>query len=336
MYTKTQAPSITRAFMHKCPHGDCPARFVVRADMALHFLDHHSPGAQADKKQHEQRIRSALDDHGIRHTYQFRVLNRTDAGEGVADKHFGGDLSLDFLIVTESGDVVVLEVDQMQHKSYGVKNECQRVKSATALLRQNNVCEPGSAIIWLRYNPDGYREGAQRYAAVDAVHEAEPCLVRYISSLQGGVVDAEGGAGARESGTTEIVFLRYDKDHATDSDPNIAKHVDFFPELLPSVRTFDLSECAVAVQPKVVVKQEPLEEEDAEEGVAEEVHSEKRRRLGDGTEDEEGEEEESRELVPMPENDGVLGFDRWICRRRNYSGAVCCQCEATMRLFKMI
>jgi len=300
--------------MHSCPHGDCPARFVERADMALHFLDHHSPGAQADKKQHEQRIRSALDDHGIQYTHQFRVLNRTDAGDGVADKHFGGDLFVDFLIVTESGDVVVLEVDQMQHKSYGVKNECQRVKSVTALLRQNNVCEQGSAIIWLRYNPDGYGEGAQRYAAVDAVHEAEPCLVRYISSLQDGVVDVEGGAGARESGMTELVFLRYDKDHATDSEPSIAKHIDFFPELLPLVRTLDLSECAVAIQPEVAVKQEPLEEAEEEkdvdegeaEGAKEWAHTEKRRKVGDGAGQEK--EEEGRELVPMSENDGVVAF----------------------------
>ena len=240
--------------MHKCPHSDCPAIFGERAEMALHFLDHHSPGAEADKKKHEQRIRSALDNHGINYIHQFKVQNRNDAG-GVADKHYAGDLFVDFLISTEGGDVVVLEVDQMQHKSYGVKNECQRMQTVTTLLRQNKVCKPDCAIIWLRYNPDSYKEGCNRYVAVDAVHEAEPCLVRYISSLQGGVIDADGGVAERKN-DTEIIYLRYDKEHATSIVPQVASDIDFFPGLIPLVRTFDLSECAVLVQADIVIKQE--------------------------------------------------------------------------------
>jgi len=239
--------------MHKCQHSDCPAIFSERAEMALHFLDHHSLVAEANKKKHEQRIRLALDNHGIDYVYQFKIQNRNAAGE-IADKHYANDLHVDFLITTESEDIVVLEVDQLQHKSYGVKNECQRMKSITSLLRQNQICKPNSAIIWLRYNPDSYNEGSKRYVGVDAVHEAEPCLVRYVSSLQGGVVDVDGGVAKREN-NMEIIYLRYNKECSTSNVPRIVSHMDFFPEFVPFVRTFDLSECAVLVQTDIV-KQE--------------------------------------------------------------------------------
>ena len=262
MYIFSATQAIIR--MHKCPHSDCPAIFEQRADMALHFLDHHSPGAQTEKRKHEQRIREALDNHGIQYQYQFRVRNRNKGG-GISDKHFGGDLYIDFLIHTESGDVVLLEVDQMQHKSYRVKTECQRMQTITNLLRQSKLCLPDCSVIWLRYNPDSYTEGTNRYVAVDAVHQAEPCLVRYISSLQGGVVDVYGGATERQN-CLQIVYVRYDKDCSTSNEPCIASDMDYFPELRRFVRTLHLSECALAVQAaNVVIKKEPREQEEEEE-----------------------------------------------------------------------
>jgi hypothetical protein len=232
--------------------------------MALHFLDHHSPGAQTEKRKHEQRIREALDNHGIQYQYQFRVRNRNEAG-GISDKHFGGDLYIDFLVHTESGDVVLLEVDQMQHKSYRVKTECQRMQTITNLLRQSNLCLPDCSVIWLRYNPDSYTQGTKRYVAVDAVHQAEPCLVRYISSLQGGVVDVDGGATKRHN-CLQIVYVRYDKHCTTSNEPCIASDMDYFPELRPFVRTLHLSECAVAVQAaNIVIKKESREQEEEQE-----------------------------------------------------------------------
>ena len=106
----------------------------------------------------------------------------------------------DFVLVFNN-TVVILEVDEDQHKSYGVSCDVRRMADIAASLRiEGNTMR----IVFLRYNPHGFEVTGRTKTTKRVTRHAR--LVSVLSELQ----NESAGSGAESD--VRVFYLFYDTD----------------------------------------------------------------------------------------------------------------------------
>ena len=133
---------------YACAFEGCDARFAHSDSQKKHFYYYHTAEGNAARHRDEEIIKNVLIENG----FEFKREHQVDLKCALPGATFArGDFVLVF------GDTVVfLEVDEDQHKSYGVSCDVRRMADIAASLRiEGNTMR----IAFVRYNPHGFQVG---------------------------------------------------------------------------------------------------------------------------------------------------------------------------------
>ena len=160
---------------------ECNATFVQSGHLTKHKKT-HTPEYIARKKRSEERVRNVLRDAG----YDFKSEHYIDfscTGSGTFAR-------IDVLLQLRGG-IVMLEVDEGQHKCGGYSISCDMKRMASVM---ESLALEGNTlpVYWLRYNPtsytiDGVKGGRGRadrerdlLSAIEAIDFTKPLWVHYM------------------------------------------------------------------------------------------------------------------------------------------------------------
>lgn len=174
----------------ECDEDGCGSTFTQEAHLAAHMQVYHTEKGQQIRKKKEHAVAKALDaakiDYKREHQINFSCFENTYA-------------KTDF-IITATGGILIVEIDESQHQSYGVVCDVARMsKIITALLMSGNTLPIGI----IRYNPDGYTIDGKKQRKTQKIREQQ--LVKVINNWQFG-----------EPGSLEIQYMFYDCDTVDD------------------------------------------------------------------------------------------------------------------------
>lgn len=128
----------------ECPDPLCDMAFNNRGNLHTHYQRFHTPEAQTSMKRAEEAVACAFDEAGIKYRREHRV-EYSCFEQGYA--------RVDFLIDCPGG-VILLEIDEGQHKRETPECEASRISKIQAALALGGLSLP---CLFLRFNPDAYR-----------------------------------------------------------------------------------------------------------------------------------------------------------------------------------
>lgn len=144
----------TKVYNQICPDTLCGNVYWNATSLAAHVKSHHTDDGQKQKKREEVKIRELLEANDIsfkiQHVISFKCLS------GSRDKI---RCHIDFVVnvPNENNELVgyiYLEIDEKQHKPYGVECEINRMTDAYQSVSESGNTYP---IAFLRYNPDAFK-----------------------------------------------------------------------------------------------------------------------------------------------------------------------------------
>ena len=189
-----------------CTTEGCDYRAAQSANLKAHFYYYHTTEGNAARHREEEIIKKVLIENG----FDFKREHQVDLKCALPGATFArGDFVLVF------GDTVVfLEVDEEQHKSYGVSCDVRRMADIAASLRiEGNTMR----IAFVRYNPHGFQVGGVTKPTKRKDRHAR--LVDVLSSLR-----RESTEDITES-DVRIFYLFYDVDE--DGVPSIFENDEY-------------------------------------------------------------------------------------------------------------
>lgn len=129
---------------HACEYPECSYASSCKSNLNIHVAAMHTSEGQQRHRKKEEKVRRALRQAALNfkseHQISFECWGDTFA-------------RTDFLML-EKGVVLLGEVDENQHKTYGVVCELARMtKTHTALAIEGNTSPVG----FIRYNPDAFK-----------------------------------------------------------------------------------------------------------------------------------------------------------------------------------
>jgi len=186
-----------------CPHAmangtPCNAQFGQKVHMHAHVRAVHFEEYRKERKLKESAIEALLTEHGYDFSRQHYVSFRC----AVSDATWA---YTDALLLFRN-TVVILEVDEDQHDSYGVSCDVKRMALIVETLRTEGCSQ---RIVFVRYNPDGFSvNGVARRTYRKGRHDALIALLRELEHEP----DAPGAEDVR------TFYMFYD---TTDGEPAI-------------------------------------------------------------------------------------------------------------------
>jgi len=192
---------------------DCDAAFAQKGNLAAHVAAWHTEGAVVRRKKEELRVQHALE--AGRFTYSAIPGDSTplpmhfNREHTITFKCMGGTWArIDFVVTLHNGSVVLLEVDEKQHRfGYGeVSCDMRRMGRVIESLRVGGYM---GGIRFLRYNCDACR--------VDGKLVKVPKNVREAALLD--VLHMWGAEPPLDDGMVTISYCYYDRKHATSTQP---------------------------------------------------------------------------------------------------------------------
>ena len=125
-----------------CPYPTCGKRFTQSANLATHRRQHRGLKTQRGPRE-EEKVALALEAAGI----GFKREHRVDYS-CIGDTYGKADFVIDL-----NGGIIIVEVDEKQHRQYGVACDASRMaKIHTALALGGNSLP----LAFIRYNPHSY------------------------------------------------------------------------------------------------------------------------------------------------------------------------------------
>jgi hypothetical protein len=190
---KTHKMTHTGEKPHACDFEGCDYRCALSGALKIHKFYYHTEEGNATRHRDEEIVKKVLVENG----FDFKREHQVDLRCALPGAtHARGDFVLVF------GDTVVfLEVDEDQHKSYGVSCDVRRMADIAASLRiEGNTMR----IVFLRYNPHGFEVAGRTKHTKRVTRHAR--LVSVLSDLQ----KESPGAGAESD--VRVFYLFYDTD----------------------------------------------------------------------------------------------------------------------------
>lgn len=141
----------TNGVKYKC--SECYYKTNSKNNMENHILCCHTNKDLSSKytKAHirdEEVIRKLLSDNNIPITEKNNRINLCNLDS--TDKQCA---IIDIIIEKENG-LIYLEVDEKQHKQYGISHDVHRMCNIMKAIREQGIEIP---VLWIRYNPHGYK-----------------------------------------------------------------------------------------------------------------------------------------------------------------------------------
>lgn len=165
---KTSGHLVTHKRLHtsekpyRCDHPGCSAAFARSHHLGKHAKAFHSPEGQARQKKQEQRVAAALT--------VADILYKREHAVGFHCLESAGRMAfIDFVMDWINGKVVFLEVDEDQHKGYGVSCDVKRMACVLEALSLGGNTLP---VVFLRYNPHAFTVDERRVKKLKTVREA--------------------------------------------------------------------------------------------------------------------------------------------------------------------
>jgi len=179
---------------YPCADANCDYAAAKPGQAKKHYASWHSVEAGQRRRTAEHAVQKALTAAGIACSREQRV--EYGCGLGV-DKRYA---SIDFVLYMEDR-VILLEVDEDQHKDYGVGCDAARMSHVHSALVANN---PDCAIIFLRFNPTPHRVDGTLVKI--PTKERHATLVQTLRQLQ-----KKRTRGNMAPGQLSIKYLFYDE-----------------------------------------------------------------------------------------------------------------------------
>lgn len=150
---------------YKCPHPGCDAAFPRGDTLKAHDFYYHTAEGQQKRKREEERIAKLLTNAGV----PFKREHYVTFG------CFGGSFARIDFIIDRNGKVIVIEVDEDQHRQYGVACEVARMLSIyeSWMLEGNTL-----PVHIIRYNPHAFQVDGKSIRVTKKDREAQ--LLRAI------------------------------------------------------------------------------------------------------------------------------------------------------------
>lgn len=181
----------------KCEFPECEAAFSSSSNLASHTKIHTAEGQQ-ERRREEKRIAKLLSENNIEFKREHRVTFSCMGGTWA---------SVDFVIIS-NGRVIMLEIDESQHVSYGIYCDVARMsKIYEALILDGNTLP----VQFIRYNPDRFLKNNK--APKIPKNHREARLLEVLNSIKDDEWDG-----------MRIQYMYYD---TVDNELAIAKDEDF-------------------------------------------------------------------------------------------------------------
>jgi uncharacterized C2H2 Zn-finger protein len=200
---------------------DCDAAFAQKGNLAAHVAAWHTMGAVIRRKKEELRVQDSLEAGGFVYsaipgdsTPLSMHFNREHT---ITFKCMGGTWArIDFVVTLHNGSIVLLEVDEKQHRfGYGeVSCDMRRMGRVIESLRVGGYI---GGIRFLRYNCDAFK--------VDGKLVKVPKNVREAALL--GVLHTWGAEPPLDDGMVTISYCYYDRKHAASTQPLVVDDPDY-------------------------------------------------------------------------------------------------------------
>ena len=182
---------------YKCEDLECDAAFSSSSNLASHMKVHTKEGQQ-ERRREEKRIAKLLSEKGIEFKREHRVTFSCTGGTWA---------SVDFVIIF-NGRVIMLEIDEQQHFSYGVYCDVARMSRIYEALMLDGNTLP---VQFIRYNPDRFLKNNKAPKLPKNHREAR--LLKVLNSVKDDDWDG-----------MRIQYMYYD---TVDNELAIAKDEDF-------------------------------------------------------------------------------------------------------------
>lgn len=154
----------------KCSEEGCDAAFAQGAHLNRHTYEYHTREGQQKRNREEETIAKFLTDNDI----DFKREHRIEFDCATSDSFYA---RVDFLII-RNGTLVILEVDENQHSSYGVVCDVSRMCKIYEFLLMGGNELP---VHYLRYNPDAFRVNGKTRKTTRVKRQSE--LLKAIRSV---------------------------------------------------------------------------------------------------------------------------------------------------------
>ena len=200
-----------------CEFDDCDATFTQRPHLARHFQSMHSVEGVKRQKKQENRVRTLLGEWDFIIDEEITVnVGRNDCVPDTERKY----ARVDFVVVSCTSCILMVECDEDQHYWYQVSCECSRMADITAALRIAGCAKP---IYFLRYSPNGAFE-------IDGVRHSRVARITREDHLKARILEISNGPEPEQLLTIEYLF--YD---AEDNMPLVVMEDDYPEALAASV-----------------------------------------------------------------------------------------------------
>lgn len=153
-----------------CTETDCSKVFTDKRGLESHHFYYHTPEGNARMRHQEERIRRLL----LRNNISFEPQHTIDFTCMKEDEPDGSRCYIDFLVeIRDDNDKVsgyiFLEVDEDQHRSYGINCELRRMTDVSRTLIMEGNTLP---VAFIRYNPDTLEIDGVKQKVKKCVREA--------------------------------------------------------------------------------------------------------------------------------------------------------------------
>jgi hypothetical protein len=176
-----------------CAFNGCDFRASQSGNLKKHLFYYHTEEGNAARHREEETLKKVMIEKG----FDFKREHNGDLRCALPDATFArGDFVLVF-----GNTAVFLEVDEDQHKSYGVSCDVRRMANIAASLR---IEGNDMRIVFVRYNPHGFEVAGHMKPTKRATRHAR--LVHVLSDLQNESADAGAESDVR------VYYLFYDVD----------------------------------------------------------------------------------------------------------------------------
>ena len=239
---------------YKCPDKMCDFVFASVSERNSHFKNQHHPEGQKRQKKKEQTIAKLLakhlnpDTHPMTRGYRVDLkcsgaakipehLIDPDTGKPLKGVRQGKFAEIDFVIERPDGVIVLLEVDEHQHRDYGILCETSRMMNVLSSAATSRF-PTDSVLLWVRYNPDRFHVNGvnatkctqstiRHPKLIDVVLNHQPptgAMVHIVYLYYNVVTIGDGVADGTECGTKGKTPLTLEVMHAPDF-PHVMKEL---------------------------------------------------------------------------------------------------------------
>jgi hypothetical protein len=127
----------------------CDSEFTQNGNLKTHIERMHSVDGMKRQKKHENRVRTCLSEWDFVVDEEVTInVERNNCLTGT-NRQFS---RVDFVIISCTSCILILECDENQHYWYEVSCECGRMADVAASLRVAGYTKP---VYFLRYSPNG-------------------------------------------------------------------------------------------------------------------------------------------------------------------------------------